>query len=88
MSQKLTEDQLDELVRITNKLWFLNFFNFYEPLKKEAFTIFDKDGDGVITSKELGTVMRALGQNPTEAELQDMINEVKFLFYLIVSFKV
>ena len=43
---------------------------------KEAFGLFDKDGDGTITSKELGTVMRSLGQNPTEAELQDMINEV------------
>ncbi|CAK9154281.1 unnamed protein product [Ilex paraguariensis] len=43
---------------------------------KEAFSLFDKDGDGCITSKELGTVMRSLGQNPTEAELQDMINEV------------
>ena len=50
---------------------------------KEAFALFDKNGDGSITTKvftfllqELGTVMRSLGQNPTEAELQDMINEV------------
>merc|ERR1711963_1133545 len=43
---------------------------------KEAFALFDKDGDGTITTKELGTVMRSLGQNPTEAELQDMIQEV------------
>lgn len=43
---------------------------------KEAFALFDKDGDGAITTKELGTVMRALGQNPTELELQEMISEV------------
>ncbi|KAH9249646.1 calmodulin [Batrachochytrium salamandrivorans] len=43
---------------------------------KEAFSLFDKDGDGTITTKELGTVMRSLGQNPTEAELQNMITEV------------
>lgn len=49
---------------------------FYPAEFKEAFSLFDKDGDGTITTKELGTVMRSLGQNPTEAELQDMINEV------------
>ncbi|KAJ2880140.1 hypothetical protein H4R27_004901 [Coemansia aciculifera] len=43
---------------------------------REAFSLFDKDGDGNITSVELGSVMRSVGQNPTEAELQDMINEV------------
>ena len=29
---------------------------------KEAFSLFDKDGDGTITTKELGTVMRSLGE--------------------------
>ena len=42
---------------------------------KEAFSLFDKDGDGTITTKELGTVMRSLGQNPTEAELADILNK-------------
>ncbi|GMF00704.1 unnamed protein product [[Candida] boidinii] len=43
---------------------------------REAFSIFDKDGDGRISAAELGTVMRALGQNPTQQELNDLINEI------------
>jgi Ca2+-binding EF-hand superfamily protein len=31
---------------------------------------------GNITVKELGTVVRSLGQSPTEAELKEMIAEV------------
>ena len=30
---------------------------------------------GFIASKDLGTLMRSLGQNPTEGEVQDMIND-------------
>lgn len=33
---------------------------------KEAFQLFDNDGDGCITTSVLGTVMRALGKSPTE----------------------
>lgn len=43
---------------------------------KNSFQIFDKDMDGVITMKELGTAMRAMGHNPTQIELQEMIEEV------------
>lgn len=33
-------------------------------------------GAGTITTAELGTVMKSLGQHPTEAELRDMVEEV------------
>ena len=37
---------------------------------------FDKNGDGVITTNEFGEVMRTMGENPTERELLEMIEEV------------
>ena len=40
------------------------------------FDLFDKDSSGTITTKELGTVMRNLGQNPSEEELKQLIREV------------
>ncbi|KAK3599650.1 hypothetical protein CHS0354_029111 [Potamilus streckersoni] len=43
---------------------------------REAFSLFDKDGDGDISVKELGSVMRSLGQNPSDKELEEMIKEV------------
>lgn len=43
---------------------------------KQAFSLFDKNGDGKINTKELRTVMESLGENPTEAELKEMISEV------------
>ncbi|XP_075427917.1 troponin C, skeletal muscle isoform X1 [Ascaphus truei] len=43
---------------------------------KAAFDMFDTDGGGDISTKELGTVMRILGQTPTKEELDLIIEEV------------
>lgn len=45
---------------------------------KDAFSLFDRDGNGIITTRELGAIMRSLGFNPTEEELQAMINAVDY----------
>uniref|UniRef100_F1LFW9 Calmodulin-2/3/5 n=1 Tax=Ascaris suum TaxID=6253 RepID=F1LFW9_ASCSU len=42
---------------------------------REAFSVFDRDGDGRITVDELGAVMDSLGEHPSESELRRMISE-------------
>ena len=37
---------------------------------QETFNLFDNRGDGKIYSNQIGEVLRALGQNPTEAEVK------------------
>ena len=44
---------------------------------KETFMMFDKDGDGSVSTKELGAVMRSLGNNPTEEELEELIDVIR-----------
>merc|ERR1711997_1046624 len=43
---------------------------------KEAFDEFDKDKSGTISPEELLGVLRAMGQNPTEDELLNLVLEV------------
>ncbi|KAJ2056090.1 calmodulin-like 3 [Coemansia sp. S146] len=43
---------------------------------KEFFTLFDKDGDGSITTTNLSAMLKTFGQNPSNAELQDMVKRV------------
>ena len=41
---------------------------------KQAFNEFDVDGGGTINTKELGYAMRAMGMNPTENELLELVS--------------
>lgn len=43
---------------------------------KQAFDLFDRNGDGHISAQELGTVMRQLGFSPSDKEIRRMIAEV------------
>lgn len=40
--------------------------------------MFDRDNNGYITTSELNSIMRTLGFNPTEEDLQQMIFTVDY----------
>ena len=42
---------------------------------REAFRVFDKDGDGYISAVELKVVMMNLGEKLSDAEVDDMLKE-------------
>ena len=72
MAEHLTEEQTAEFreaFALFDKDRYLNWKNIY------LFLLF-KDGDGTISTKELGMVMNSLGQKPTPQELDNMISEV------------
>lgn len=43
---------------------------------RDAFRLFDKNGDGNITTQELGNVMASLGQHAMAKELKQMLDEI------------
>jgi len=45
-----------------------------KEIVKEWFSRIDKDNDGQITTKELGTFLRSRGENVNEADIQGFIN--------------
>ena len=57
------------------KYLFNNFVRFYSEFRM-AFSVFDKDGDGTITTKEMGEVLKNMGHNPSESDLEEMLKEV------------
>lgn len=53
----------------------------YEPSQastnyKEAFSLFDKRGNGRVALDSLGDLLRACGQNPTLSEIRDLEKNV------------
>lgn len=46
------------------------------PEFRDAFSLFDKRGDGKIDSDQVGDVLRALNLNPTEAEVKKIVQEI------------
>ena len=80
--EQLTDEQKNGMLRYFWKIFVIILshlpflFHVFSEFKA-AFDIFVQDAeDGCISTKELGKVMRMLGQNPTPEELQEMIDEV------------
>lgn len=53
------------------------YVSVYPAEFKEAFLLFDKTGDGKISYSQCGDVMRALGQNPVNAEVLKVLGNPK-----------
>ena len=69
-------DAMDEVLQIVHDAGFKEFHLHQVKELQEAFSLFDLDGGGDIDATELGTVMRSLGANPSDDEIQKMIEAV------------
>ena len=53
--------------------FFLSHILFYSLLDfQEAFQLFDQKGDGRVQVSQIGDILRALGQNPTESDVKKL----------------
>lgn len=53
---------------------------------KETFSLFDKEGDGTISVKEIPTVTRALGQHPTEEQMRELVSALEAEGHATIEF--
>ena len=70
---KMSEEQVAELRQAFNEFDVDGMIN---TSRGFMFTL-NRLGGGTINTTELGYAMRAMGMNPTEQELLDLINEVR-----------
>eukprot|EP00091_Calanus_sinicus_P017595 TRINITY_DN3801_c0_g1_i3.p1 TRINITY_DN3801_c0_g1~~TRINITY_DN3801_c0_g1_i3.p1 ORF type:complete len:178 (-),score=73.25 TRINITY_DN3801_c0_g1_i3:47-580(-) len=75
-AQLISEHCVVEQNSVSDKFNMVDITSLENAEFKEAFDEFDKDGSGSISSDELLGVMRAMGQNPTEDELLNLVMEV------------
>lgn len=54
---------------------------------RDAFKVFDEDGSGAIDAKELQEIMKKLGQNLSDEELNAMMTEVDLDGNGVISFQ-
>lgn len=57
---------------------YMRTYNFTEEQLaelKESFLMFDTSNSDVILAQHVGTALRSMGQNPTEAEMQDLLQD-------------
>ena len=48
---------------------------FFSSEFKECFNLFDGDSDGMVIEKELGLIMRSLGENITNFEIEELMTK-------------
>ena len=72
---------LSRYLYIIFPLFTINFLSYSlysqcsELKERETFDLFDKDGSGTIGVDELAKVMRALGRDPTQKELAEIMEK-------------
>lgn len=57
-------------------IFYASFLFFLPTEIREAFKVFDRDGNGFISKQELGMAMRSLGYMPNEVELEVIIQRL------------
>lgn len=84
-----TETEIADIIKEADpqKTGFINFENFYKVVSIksrntdcvdeiiEAFRVFDREGNGIITADELKHIMTSLGEKMTEDEADEMVRE-------------
>jgi Ca2+-binding EF-hand superfamily protein len=43
---------------------------------KEAFSLFDRSGQGIVEPNSIGDLLRAIGYNPTQAQAKEMVTKL------------